>query len=112
MLPSINKRKFSLGIESHALTPIFDSQISANYNDSFNLYENHSRYSQEYSKNTIDIKKLQSRISRLKKDNILLKEFIKCTKVIDLSPKNNEIVLNPRSKITREFAKLEKSLFS
>lgn len=113
MLPKLYKRRHSTDSRSPN-TPIF-YQASSVQSDSFyskqsftQSHETHSRIVSDLCKEAIEIKKLNTLISRLKQDNKLLKSFILSTNISRFA--SNEKVGNSSGLISKEFERLENYL--
>lgn len=113
MLPKLYKRRNSTNSDSPN-TPIF-YQASSIASDSFHskqssihYEENRPRLISDLCKDAVEIKKLNSLISKLKQDNKLLKSFILSTNITRFA--SNDKGKNSSSLISKEFEKLENYL--
>ena len=112
MLPSIQRRRISTDSSNMSLTPIFSSQLNLSSKEytkdrSPEITNRNLKKNKDDHETAFEIKRLQSLIAKLKKDNILLKEFILSTKIIHLNKKSIDDYDDPTGKISREFTKLE-----
>ena len=107
MLPPISYRKLSMGSINQSPTPIFGPQISNSYTRT-NKHSSLDFYDNQSGKDAKDIKMLYSRISKLKKDNVLLKEFILSTHIKNIGSSFKK--KNPSENINNEFDRLERYL--
>jgi hypothetical protein len=114
MLPSIVKTKTSIFNTQNTLKPIFNLQITPNSHSSYRNYSPAIEFKpthkiSESSSNTIETKKVSFRISKLKKENALLKDFILSNHLseIDQKAKTNR---KKHNLINDQFDKLESYL--
>lgn len=113
MLPKLYKRRFSNRSESPN-TPIFHQQAtyasksSNNRNSSLNTYQEHQSLISTICKDAVAIRSLNSRISKLSKDNDLLKSFILSTSIKNFSHNSKDFDCSLDMK--KQFDRLESYL--
>ena len=114
MLPKLYKRRFSNRSESPN-TPIFHQQAplaSKSYNNRKSTLSNYQEQQSVISticKDAVAIRSLNTRISKLSKDNDLLKSFILSTNIKNFS--NNSKEFDSSAEMKKQFERLESCLY-
>ncbi|OMJ82945.1 hypothetical protein SteCoe_16218 [Stentor coeruleus] len=112
MLPKITRRKSSLGTQESSPTSIFGPQLQFQVRHRGKKYSEIPKIFSNFDTEALEIKRLHSRIAKLKKDNNLLKEFILSNNLSQFSQKESYHPSPLSSYVDDEFAKLEEYLIS
>lgn len=112
MLPNIARRRSNLGTRELSPSSIFGPQLQFQVRHRSKQYSEIPKVFSSFDPEALEIKRLHSRIAKLKKDNNILKEFILSNNLSKFTQKEPFHPSPPLSYVEDEFAKLEEYLIS